>query len=149
VGVPIGTPGCMAPEQIRGEPDAIGPATDVYALGTILFECLTSQRPFQEAKAWSALYQIVEKPPRPPSEIRPEIPASLDRICLKCLAKDPGKRYPDAEQLAQAIERFLSGADSSAAEDRPAEQKPTSLVQAPARPLKSLWYRLGGWLSRS
>jgi serine/threonine-protein kinase len=148
VGVPMGTPGYMAPEQVRGDPDAIGPATDVYALGTILYECLTGRRPFQDAKAWSALYQIVEKPANPPSAIRPEIPALLDQICLKCLEKDPRRRYSDADQLAEALERWLSANDEIRMRPiREREGEPLPLVQHANRAPESLWNRMRRWLA--
>jgi serine/threonine-protein kinase len=151
-GVMLGTPGYMAPEQIRGDPDAIGPATDVYALGTILYECMTGRRPFQDVKAWSALYQIVEKPPQPPSAIRPDVPAPLDQICLKCLEKDPRKRYSSAELLAQALERWLDGRgdNASAAMPRPiAPPKPRPLLLAVKPVPVSLWTLLQRWFSGS
>ena len=107
-GEALGTPGYMAPEQVRGELDAIGRPTDVYGLGTILYECLTGRGPFQGSTP-SVLYQIMEQSPPPPRQIRPEVPISLERICLKCLQKNPRKRYAGADQLARALEQFLAG----------------------------------------
>ena len=104
----LGTPGYMAPEQVRGDLDSIGRATDVYGLGAILYECLTGQRPFQ-GKSYTVAYQIIEQAPAPPRAIRPEIPIVLELICLKCLEKDPAKRYPGADQLARALTQFLEG----------------------------------------
>jgi serine/threonine protein kinase len=104
----LGTPGYMAPEQVRGELETIGFATDVYGLGAVLYECLTGRGPFQGRSA-SVLYQIMEQSPPPPRQIRPEVPISLERICLKCLQKNPRKRYAGADQLARALEQFLAG----------------------------------------
>jgi len=105
----IGTPGYMAPEQVRGELATIGPATDVYGLGTILYECLTGRRPFQGGAAWSILHDVLSQEPPWPREIRPEVPVSLERICLKTLEKDPLRRYSNAAALADDLERFLAG----------------------------------------
>jgi serine/threonine protein kinase len=101
----------MAPEQVRGELDKIGPATDIYGLGAILYECLTGRKPFQGASI-SVLYQIIEQSPPSPRQVRPDIPVSLERVCLKCLEKDPRKRYAGADKLAQALEQFLAQAAS-------------------------------------
>jgi serine/threonine-protein kinase len=121
---PLGTPGYMAPEQVRGELDKIGPATDVYGLGTILYECLTGRRPFQGGLL-SVAYQVVEQSPAPPRQIRPAIPVSLERICLKCLDKDPHKRYAGADRLAHALQEFLAGEDL----EEPTENEPDAREQ--------------------
>ena len=111
-GRPIGTPGYMAPEQVRGDPEMIGVATDIYGLGAILYECLTGRRPFHGESAISVLYRVLEELPVPPRRVRPEIPASIERICLKCLEKDPSHRYANAGELAQALQGFLARADA-------------------------------------
>ena len=113
VGMPLGTPGYMAPEQVSGDLAAIGPETDVYGLGTILYQCLTGRVPFP-GTAISALYQVMNAPPAPPRSIRPEIPAALERICLKCLEKKPGDRFAGAYRLAAALERFLGSPEDDA-----------------------------------
>ncbi|MFI5453922.1 MAG: protein kinase [Isosphaerales bacterium] len=104
----MGTPAYMSPEQVRGEPGSIGPATDVYGLGTILYECLTGRRPFQGVSVVSVLRQVDAQAPASPRQIRPEVPVSLERICLKCLEKRAERRYSTAAELVDDLERFLA-----------------------------------------
>jgi serine/threonine protein kinase len=115
-GVLRGTPAYMAPEQAAGRVREIGPATDVYALGTILYEMLIGQRPFQAAGPMDLLLQVTTREPTPPRRLRPDVPVPLEEICLRCLAKDPAGRYPDAAALADALRQFLA---DEARQDRP------------------------------
>jgi serine/threonine protein kinase len=108
-GVVLGTPSYMSPEQARGQVDRLGPATDVYGLGAILYELLAGRRPFQGGTIMETLTQVMEHPPEPPSRWRPGLPHDLDAICLKCLAKAPERRYSTAAALAEDLERFLVG----------------------------------------
>jgi tetratricopeptide (TPR) repeat protein len=108
-GEPLGTPRYMAPEQAAGRPDQVGPGTDIWALGAILYECLTGQAPFVAPSAVATLALIREEEPRPPRRLQRSVPRDLQTICLKCLHKQPGRRYASAGELADDLGRFLNG----------------------------------------
>jgi WD40 repeat protein/tRNA A-37 threonylcarbamoyl transferase component Bud32 len=105
-GEAMGTPSYMAPEQVRGDA-RLGPAIDVYALGAILYEMLTGRPPFRAASPLLTLDQVVNQDAPPPSTFVPRIPRDLETICLKCLHKESGRRYPTALALADDLHRFL------------------------------------------
>jgi formylglycine-generating enzyme required for sulfatase activity/tRNA A-37 threonylcarbamoyl transferase component Bud32 len=117
----LGTPGYMAPEQASGKLDETGPAADVYALGAILYEMLTGRVPLQGTTPLETLELLRHEEPVPPRQLQPGVPRDLETICVKCLQKDPGRRYSDAEALAADLDAFLAG--------RPITARPVGAVE--------------------
>jgi len=102
-----GTVSYMPPEQAEGQSRLIGPASDIYALGATLYCLLTGRPPFQSANPIDTLLQVVQQLPVPPRQLNPAIPVDLETICLKCLEKDPTRRYASALALGEDVQRFL------------------------------------------
>ncbi len=111
-GAVVGTPHYMAPEQAQADGREVGPRADVYALGAILYECLTGRPPFQGPTVPVILEQVRSQPPVPPRQLRPDIPAALEAVCLRCLAKLPAERYAGADVLADDLEHCLQPRES-------------------------------------
>jgi WD40 repeat protein/tRNA A-37 threonylcarbamoyl transferase component Bud32 len=129
-GMLLGTPGYMAPEQASGTNALVGPATDVFALGVMLYELLTGQRPFQGGSAMEVLRAATSAEPIRPRRLLPGVPRDLEAIVLKCLEKEPGRRYPLALELAEDLRRFL--------DQKPVKARGTSAAG-----------RLGRWARRN
>jgi serine/threonine-protein kinase len=124
-GAILGTPCYMAPEQTGAGAGRAGPAADVYALGAILYELLTGRPPLRGASPLETLEQVRRQEPVPPRRLQPSVPRDLDAVCLRCLEKEPGRRYTSAAELADDLARFAAG--------RPTRARPPGRLGRAAR----------------
>ncbi|HEY7314832.1 MAG TPA: protein kinase [Gemmataceae bacterium] len=128
-GAMLGTAPYMAPEQIEGRQDDIGPRTDVYGLGAVLYEVLTRHPPFRGLTDADTMRQVLANEPPAPRRLRRDVPGDLATICLKCLEKEPARRYAAAAELADDLRRFLA--------HEPIQARPPGRIE-----------RLGKWARR-
>jgi serine/threonine-protein kinase len=128
-GMVMGTPSYIAPEQVQGRVRELGPPADVYSLGAIFYEILTGRPPLLGPTVLETLQLVLSHDPLPPRSLQPRIPRDLETICLKCLHKDPGRRYGTARELSKDLRRFLSG-------------EPVRARRAP------VWERAARWVRR-
>ncbi|MBW3597760.1 MAG: serine/threonine protein kinase [Planctomycetes bacterium] len=114
-----GTPSYMAPEQVRGETCRLDGRTDLWSLGVILYEMLTGRRPFVGGDRDELFYRILHQEPKPPRQVRPQIPPELERICLRCLAKQTSDRYSTVADLVSELREWRESATVGASDPRP------------------------------
>src|SRR5919112_2083536 len=128
----LGTAGYMSPEQAMGKP--VGPQSDLYSLGVVLYEMLTGDIPYRAESPIAQAMMHVNEPPRSPREVNPEVPELLDTLILKLLAKDPEDRYPSASALANDVERIRSGRSPAAVAAKTTAEMAAPLPPLPAAP---------------
>jgi serine/threonine-protein kinase len=147
-GAVIGTPAYMSPEQAAGKSKDVGPSSDVYSLGAILYCLLTARPPFVGEAMHDTLVQVLEAEPIPPRLLNRSVPRDLEAICLKCLEKSPTRRYPTAQALADELHRFQNGEPVQAGKDSAGSRLLRLLVQETRHPeILRLWCHIWMWQS--
>lgn len=132
-GTVMGSPSYMSPEQALGRNDHVGPASDVYSLGAVLYELLTGRPPFRGKSPMDTLSQVVNDEPPPPRSLNVNAPVDLESICLRCLEKDPVRRYPTAREMESDLGRFLDG--------EPVQARPANALRRTMS-----WFRRHRWV---
>ena len=154
-GAIMGTPSYMAPEQAMGKTREVGPVSDIYGLGAILYDLLTGIPPFRGETVMDTIQQVIHREPVPPTRLNTKLPTDLGTICLKCLEKDPKKRYSTAGELAADLRRYLDG-EPIIARPTPvyekawkwARRKPAQAALAGMVTMVALFASIGGyWLA--
>lgn len=140
-GAIVGTPSYMAPEQAASH-KSLGPATDVYALGAVLYEALTGRPPFRAATPLDTLMQVIHNDPVPVRLLNPKIDRDLETICMQCLEKEPTRRYPHARALAEDLRRYLSGETISASNRSLMDRLSRSFERGQFDPKHQAWARV-------
>jgi eukaryotic-like serine/threonine-protein kinase len=157
-GVVVGTPAYMSPEQASGDTASVGPASDLYSTGVVLYALLTARLPFEATNRAALMYKIVHTAAPPPSRFRPGLDAGLEAICLKALAKRPKERFGSGEEMAAALAAWAAAApspkteaacspeaphrwDQETVDHRPGRQAHATQSTASAAPAKGRWAR--------
>ena len=139
----MGTPSYMAPEQARGDTKLAGPPADIYALGAMLYEMLTGRPPFKGVSAMDTVKQVIEQEPVSPSRVQYHVPRDLETICMKCLQKEPRKRYATAKDMADDLNRYLRGEPIKARRTPPIERAVKWAKRRPAKATALAFVTLG------
>jgi WD40 repeat protein/serine/threonine protein kinase len=141
-GALMGTPSYMAPEQVTGQIEAVGAASDIYALGVIFYELLTAQRPF-EGSLGAVFAQILTQPPQPPSQHRHDLDPKVEAICLQAMAKEPAQRYASMTEFAKALSAYQNAANKRVPQEDPTIPVEAVPVVQPVLVLPELVQQLG------
>jgi serine/threonine-protein kinase len=148
----LGTPSYMSPEQALGDLDRVGPQSDIYALGAVLYEMLAGRPPFRERTAMETLARVLRESPEPLRALRADVPEELEAVCAKCLAREPSERYRSASALIADLRRLIQEGhlrdQASSPRTTQAAAVPTTVLASLTGARTSLLQRLLSWLAR-